>query len=380
MSLKRIFKKISNKFFYTNIFVDKWKLFTITVLTWVFIMMVTIQSTEKSSYEYKDPSEEPLLSILTSPKYGSYPSNQLTKYTIPMQEPMKRRLPGDNGEPVKIPTHLSAKVEKQFGQHQLNMVASSLMPEDRILPDFRSNHCKTQNLPEYLPQVSVIIVFHNEPLSTLMRTIASVINRSSKELLKEIVVVDDFSSLENLGEEFEEKLKVLDVSTKILRLKERNGLIRARLHGARKASGSVLVFFDAHVEVTRGWLEPLLEIITLNRTTVAVPVIDTIDKNTFHYERSEDDRTRSGFDTSLYHAWVGSEPVHQGKHYSEPFPSPTMVGCAFAVDREFFFEVGGYDEGMVIWGGENIEQSIRVSFIICINKYVAKLSLNFYLN
>lgn len=69
-------------------------------------------------------------------------------------------------------------------------------------------------------------------------------------------------------------------------------------------------------------------------------------------------------------------PVHQSVHDRMPIPererarnhydraapvrTPTLVGCAFAIDREFFFEIGSYDTGMNIWGSENMEMSLRV--------------------
>ena len=45
----------------------------------------------------------------------------------------------------------------------------------------------------------------------------------------------------------------------------------------------------------------------------------------------------------------------------EPIKTPTISGGLLAVNREFFLKIGAWDNGMDVWGGDNVELSFRVS-------------------
>ena len=42
------------------------------------------------------------------------------------------------------------------------------------------------------------------------------------------------------------------------------------------------------------------------------------------------------------------------------FSSPVTIGTIFAIDKQFFEDIGAMDEGMQLWGGENIDLPVRV--------------------
>jgi len=101
--------------------------------------------------------------------------------------------PGEMGKPVHIPESKQELMKEKFKINQFNLMASDMISLNRSLADVRMDGCKDKKYPQLLPTTSIVIVFHNEAWSTLLRTVWSVINRSPRPLLKEIILVDDAS-------------------------------------------------------------------------------------------------------------------------------------------------------------------------------------------
>ena len=151
------------------------------------------------------------------------------------------------------------------------------------------------------------------------------------------------------------------IHVKLLTPPQRLGLIRARIFGSRLATGDVLVFLDSHVEPNVQWLEPLLERIKeAPKKNVVMPIIDIINADTFKYASSP--LVRGGFNWGLNFKWdsIPSEELQSDEDFVKPFKSPTMAGGLFAINREYFQQLGEYDDGLDVWGGENLELSFRV--------------------
>ncbi|XP_063634589.1 polypeptide N-acetylgalactosaminyltransferase 35A-like isoform X1 [Cydia splendana] len=300
--------------------------------------------------------------------------------------------------------------DKGYNLHAFNTLISQRIGNHRGVPDTRNKLCRIRKYSNKLPKASIIICFYNEHFETLMRSVHSILDRTDQKHLKEIILVDDYSDIEGLHDDIqkavndlnnkmrrdEEMLETnnIDVENvvdyiiddpngekkttdrnpkhgftiRLLRTSRREGLIRARLHGADNSIGEVLVFLDSHIEVNTEWLPPLLARLSegvdgttvLHSSRAVAPVIDVINADTFEYSASP--LVRGGFNWGLHFKWdnLPKGTLKTDEDFVQPIKSPTMAGGLFAIYRQYFNYIGKYDSGMNVWGGENLEISFRI--------------------
>ncbi|XP_064614633.1 putative polypeptide N-acetylgalactosaminyltransferase 9 [Liolophura sinensis] len=275
--------------------------------------------------------------------------------------------PGEWGTPVitdpgMMDDHDRQLYEKGWEKHSFNSFASDLISVKRQLWDVAGPACRKRALSYRtdLPDVGVVIIFHNEAWSTLLRTVHSVIDRTPSNLLKEIILVDDFSSEEFLKDKLDEYVASID-KVRIIRAPQRQGLIRARLLGFEAVTAKVAMFLDSHCECTDGWLEPLLDRIARDEKTVAVPVADRIKSDTMEFVPGNGSEMFCGFEWDMTFNWfkLPERERQRRKDILDPIRSPTFLGCCFAISVDFFNTLGKYDTGLNIWGGEHLELSFK---------------------
>lgn len=265
---------------------------------------------------------------------------------IPPPNDLGLESPGELGKPVTLPTNLTADIKKMVDdgwlKNAFNQYVSDLISVKRSLPDPRTKYCKEveSSYLRELPQTDVIVTFHNEAWSTLLRTVHSILDRAPEHLINEVLLVDDFSDMPHLQRQLEDYLANYP-KVKVIRAKKREGLIRARLLGAAHATAPVLTFLDSHIECTTGWLEPLLDRIARSKTTVVCPVIDVIDDTTLEYHYHDSTGVQvGGFDWNLQFNWHPVPETERKRHKdpSEPVWSPTMVIKMSSMSTVFFLE------------------------------------------
>ncbi|NXQ23351.1 GLT15 acetylgalactosaminyltransferase, partial [Alaudala cheleensis] len=275
--------------------------------------------------------EDELIMAVVSPTGKRNHSKARKGYRMVKQQsrrPEGKAEGGPESQPLPLPLQDgqgAAAGEQPLGleTHGFNEVLSERIALRRDLPEVRHPLCLQQKYDSSLPTASVIICFHDEAWSTLLRTVHSIMDTAPKAFLKDIILVDDLSQQGPLKSALSEYISKLD-GVKLIRSNKRLGVIRGRMLGAARASGDVLIFMDSHCECQRGWLEPLLARLSSNRNSVVSPVIDVIDWKTFQYYHSVG-LHRGVFDWKLDFHW---EPVPEHEEKVRQSPISPIRQCA----------------------------------------------------
>ncbi|KAG9279780.1 polypeptide N-acetylgalactosaminyltransferase 4 [Astyanax mexicanus] len=326
---------------------------------WLFYLLLFRSSTAA-------PSEDGAAHNIMVRQFATEAEEDVANLQRPIYEkpPPDPNAPGEWGKATRLNLNSEEKKQEEdsIERYAINILISDKISLHRHIQDNRMHECRSKKYDiRHLPTTSVIIAFYNEAWSTLLRTIHSVLETTPAVLLKEIILIDDFSDRVYLKSQLEHYISNLE-RVRLIRTNKREGLVRARLIGATYATGDVLTFLDCHCECVPGWIEPLLERIGQNESTIICPVIDTIDWNTFEFYMQTEEPMVGGFDWRLTFQWhsVPEMDRKRRKSRTDPIRSPTMAGGLFAVSKSYFEYLGTYDMGMEVWGGENLELSFRV--------------------
>uniref|UniRef100_A0A8C1T614 Polypeptide N-acetylgalactosaminyltransferase n=1 Tax=Cyprinus carpio TaxID=7962 RepID=A0A8C1T614_CYPCA len=158
-----------------------------------------------------------------------------------------------------------------YARNKFNQVESDKLRMDRSVPDTRHDQSR-------LRSHSLSTLKHKHAFKPSSFPVFSVLKKSPAHLVKEIILVDDYSDNPEDGALLGKMEKV-----RVLRNDRREGLMRSRVRGADAATASVLTFLDSHCECNEHWLEPLLERVAEDKTRVVSPIIDVINMDNFQY-------------------------------------------------------------------------------------------------
>eukprot|EP00405_Crypthecodinium_cohnii_P024272 CAMPEP_0206494472 /NCGR_PEP_ID=MMETSP0324_2-20121206/47746_1 /ASSEMBLY_ACC=CAM_ASM_000836 /TAXON_ID=2866 /ORGANISM="Crypthecodinium cohnii, Strain Seligo" /LENGTH=480 /DNA_ID=CAMNT_0053978129 /DNA_START=104 /DNA_END=1543 /DNA_ORIENTATION=+ len=205
-------------------------------------------------------------------------------------------------------------------------------------------------------KVSIIIPYRNERLDHIKGSLESILYYTPKRYLSEILFVSDGNPIEQI---YLKELRSMSKLVSFLVIPSPGaGLIEAKMRAVAGAAlnSTVLVFLEPHIRTNRQWLQPLLRRIRLYPKVLAMPMLDPIPQDNFNqYLRGTSGQWRFEWNLNL----IFSEPVPRTPS-ATPYMSPATSGGIFAIRRDWWNELGLYDHGMIGWGGDHIEATLKV--------------------
>jgi len=199
------------------------------------------------------------------------------------------------------------------------------------------------------PKTISVVLPCAEEREYALKTAKSVFYSTPAEVLEEIIVVDDGSkpplSKTVLNNDMQRRYKI-----KVLRHEQTVGLIGAKKTGGDAAVGDIVVFFDCHVAPQTGWHQAFLRLIGENNRRLVVPQITTLDIDTWTQRGGGGGMAKCYLTWDADFKWFDSDDMYVA----------VISGGLLGMARSWWAETGGYDVQMLGWGGENLDQSLRM--------------------
>lgn len=195
------------------------------------------------------------------------------------------------------------------------------------------------------PEISVLIPARNEK-GRIAPTIQAIARARTTGARVEFVVVDDASTdhcLDELAAAAPRLLEERKIDIRACRLNEHSGNYRARNQAAAIASADVLFITDAHVQFSAGWDELVLRFVRPDRVLAGT----TVQRGT-------------GFRGYGCRLLVPLMSTSWNRDRGAGLIQVPIAAChATALPRDLFMRLGGYDPGMIQYGGGEPEFSVR---------------------
>jgi glycosyltransferase involved in cell wall biosynthesis len=195
------------------------------------------------------------------------------------------------------------------------------------------------------PDISVLIPARNEG-ARIGQTIHAIARARTTSARIEFVVVDDASTDDCVPRLVSVVPQLLDeprIDIKLCSLEEHSGTYRARNWAARHATADILVTTDSHVRFSMGWDQLVFQHLEPNRILAGT----IVDPNTF----------AKGFGCTLVVPFMAT--LWNVEAVKGIAPVQIAPCTATVLSRELFRRVGGYDNGMLVYGAGEPEFSVR---------------------
>ncbi len=205
-------------------------------------------------------------------------------------------------------------------------------------------------------KASIIIPSRNE--GPMLKQTIDFIRRTPTHLPYEIIAVDDGSTDGSFA-----WISACDAPQLRLAQTASRGIVAARNLGASLATGDMLVFCDAHIDVEPYWLDEFVRVMDVYGAAAVTPAFKNLDHDNPLYRRmllyaaAHSAKIQYRMCGRTFHklsslAWMPRNDA--------PFETPVLAGGCWAVRTEVFRAVDGYEEAFRGYGGEEEEISLKL--------------------